>query len=154
MICSLLAICGLLAACSEQWPEDGREWIENRLTRGPSSLDCYESNWNERQGIEFPPPSILDGQSCPFDMENASWAVTTTAVNAITRCEAAGYTFEFSVTQFSRDHYYSQPGNHGYYCEYAAARDGTDLPALGQMTSRGTALDGEFSPLEMAAPSD
>ena len=143
----LLAISGLLTACSEQWPEDGREWIENRLTRGPSTLDCYESKWNDEQGIEFPPPSILDGQSCPFDLENASWAVTTKAVNAVARCEAVGYTFEFSVTQFSRDHYYD-----GYYCQYAAVPDGPDLPELGRMTSRGTALDEKFSPYKVIAP--
>jgi hypothetical protein len=136
---------GLLAAalggCAEKWPEDGRAWLEDRLSEGPNGFDCYRSNWNEEAGIAFPSPSVLQGQQCSPNSAETLWFATGDAVNAVARCRAAGHTFEFSVTVFSAEHYYD-----GYYCNYAAAPVGADLPPLGEMTQRGTAMDGDFRP--------
>jgi len=70
-------------------------------------------------------------------------------VNAKARCVAAGHTYEYSITVFSQDHYYS-----GYYCQYAAEPLGTDLPPLGEMTGEGTAMDTEFFPYAENPTSD
>jgi hypothetical protein len=130
-----------LGGCAEKWPDDGRAWLEERLVEGPSRFDCYHSPWNEEAGIAFPSPSVLQGQQCSPNSAETLWFATDDAVNAVARCRAAGHTFEFSVTVFSAEHYYD-----GYYCNYAAAPVGADLPPLGKMTQRGTAMDGDFSP--------
>jgi hypothetical protein len=131
----------MLGGCAEKWPEDGREWLEERLANGPQSFDCYRSNWNEEVGIPFLSPSVLDGQECSFAPPDTFWFASDDAVNAVARCRTAGHTFEFSVTKFSTEHYYD-----GHHCEYAAAPLGADLPPLGEMTGRGTAMDGDFRP--------
>ncbi|MCL9998537.1 MAG: hypothetical protein NBV68_04090, partial [Erythrobacter sp.] len=130
-----------LGGCAEKWPEDGRAWLEDRLAKGPSGFDCYHSPWNEEVGIPVPSPSVLDGQQCSPASSEMLWFASDDAVNVVARCKAAGHTFEFSVTAFSAEHYYD-----GYHCNYAAAPFGAVLPPLGEMTSRGTAMDGEFRP--------
>ena len=130
-----------LGGCAEKWPEDGRAWLEERLAKGPNGFDCYHSSWNREVAIPFPSPSVLDGKECSPATSETLWSATDDAVNAVARCRAAGHTFEFSVTAFSVEHHYD-----GYYCNYAAAPFGTALPPLGDMTNRGTAMDGDFKP--------
>ncbi len=112
-------------------------------------MDCYDSSWNKEVGIQKPLPKVLGEQTCLFDPSKTLWFASDDAVNAVARCDAAGYTFEFSVTKFGSDHYYD-----GYHCSNAAAPIGTDLPPLGEMTGRGTAMDGEFKPYPRSLPAD
>lgn len=134
----------MLTGCAEDWPSDGREWLEDRLAKGPKKLDCYRSRWTEKQGLEFPRPSVLQASECRIDPDDVEWLANDTAVHGIARCEGYDYSFEFAVTVFARDHYYSRKQGLKYHCEHAAAPKGHYLPELGEMTVRGTAMDGDF----------
>ena len=119
-----------LGACSQLWPANGEEQVQELLARGPQGLQCWDSTWmkaNKKRNY----PYFSDSDECKNSLSIIEIYSDEKRATGVARCRIGSVEAEYKLSVFrssERKDYYG-----GYFCTKAQGENLGSLP-VGSVT--------------------